>query len=225
MSRVGRFLVFVSISALAWCVFVPLYAKLFSWTEYMSGINWIYLPHGLRMMLVLLFGVAGAIGFSIGAQVLRWLNLDGLAFDPVLHLPLAFVPGIAAYVAAWLTVKNWPGRKLMLGIGEGVPAIDGRRLILLALASAVLNSGGHVMVRLIFQGEAQHLDLQFLTMFIGDVLGAILLLYTLKTIILFIERRNPGGDEHVDEKTTQGTRRSLFTVSVDAERTQRPPVG
>lgn len=59
------FLLFTAISALVWCLFVPLYAWVFSWTEYISGINWIYLPHGLRMMLVLMFGVSGALGFRL----------------------------------------------------------------------------------------------------------------------------------------------------------------
>lgn len=65
MFRASRFLLYVTISAVVWCAFVPLYAELFSWTEHISGVNWIYLPHGLRMILVLLFGVAGAVGFSI----------------------------------------------------------------------------------------------------------------------------------------------------------------
>jgi len=189
MTRAGLFLLFVAISALAWCAFVPLYAATFSWTEYVSGINWIYLPHGLRMMLVLLFGLAGAVGFSIGSQILRWFELDGLAQDPLLHIPTAFVPGIAAYCAAWLTLRAWPGRGLLPRIGEGIPEIDGRRLILLAFVSAILNSAGHVSVRVIYGHEQQPVNDDFLMMFIGDFFGALLLLYGLKQIVVFFESR------------------------------------
>ncbi len=188
MSRGGLFLLFVAISAIAWCAFVPLYALVFSWTEYVSGINWIYLPHGLRMMLVLLFGVAGALGFSIGAQILRWFDLDGLTQDPLIHLPIAFVPGLAAYCAAWLTIRAWPGRGLLPRIGEGIPDIDGRRLILLAFVSAILNSAGHVSVRVIYGHEKQIND-DFLMMFVGDFFGALLLLYGLKQLVVFFESR------------------------------------
>ena len=189
MTRAGLFLLFVAISALAWCAFVPLYAATFSWAEYVSGINWIYLPHGLRMMLVLLFGLAGAVGFSIGSRILRWFELDGLAQDPLLHIPTAFVPGIAAYCAAWLTLRAWPGRGLLPRIGEGIPEIDGRRLILLAFVSAILNSAGHVSVRVIYGHEQQPVNDDFLMMFIGDFFGALLLLYGLKQIVVFFESR------------------------------------
>jgi len=189
MIRGGLFLLFVAISAIAWCVFVPFYALAFSWTEYVSGINWIYLPHGLRMMLVLLFGVSGALGFSIGAQILRGLELDGLTPDPLLHLPIAFVPGVAAYFAAWLTIRAWPGRRLLPRLGEGIPEIDGRRLILLAFVSAILNSAGHVSVRLIYDHEQQPVNDYFLMMFVGDFFGALLLLYGLKRVVVFFESR------------------------------------
>lgn len=194
MSRGGLFLLFVAISAIAWCAFVPLYALVFSWTEYVSGINWIYLPHGLRMMLVLLFGVAGALGFSIGAQILRWFDLDGLTQDPLIHLPIAFVPGLAAYCAAWLTIRAWPGRGLLPRIGEGIPDIDGRRLILLAFVSAILNSAGHASVRVIYGHEQQPINDDFLMMFVGDFFGALLLLYGLKQLVVFFEshRRRTG---------------------------------
>ncbi|NDA44208.1 MAG: hypothetical protein EBX78_11420, partial [Gammaproteobacteria bacterium] len=65
-----RFLIFVLGSALLWYTFVPIYGWIFAWAEFGPGINWVYLPHGIRMALVLLFGVAGALGFSLGAQLL-----------------------------------------------------------------------------------------------------------------------------------------------------------
>ena len=147
-------------------------------------------PHDV----VLLFGVAGALGFSIGAQILRWFDLDGLTQDPLIHLPIAFVPGLAAYCAAWLTIRAWPGRGLLPRIGEGIPDIDGRRLILLAFVSAILNSAGHASVRVIYGHEQQPINDDFLMMFLGDFFGALLLLYGLKQLVVFFEshRRRTG---------------------------------
>ncbi len=189
MNRAKLFLLFVAISALAWCVVVPLFVLLFSWTEYISGINWLYLPHGLRMILVLLFGIAGAFGFTIGAQVLRWADLDGITPNPLIDLPMMFVPAIAAYGAAVLTIRAWPGRTLLSQVGQGIPAIDGRRLILLAFVSAILNSAGHTAVHAIYGKEQQPIDDYFVIMFIGDFFGALLLLYALKRLVVFIENR------------------------------------
>lgn len=189
MGRTSLFFLFVAISAVAWCIFVPLFVLVFSWTEYVSGINWLYLPHGLRMMLVLLFGVAGALGFAIGAQVLRWTELDGITANPLVDFPLAFVPAIAAYAAALLTIRAWPGKGLLPRIGQGIPAIDGRRLILLAFVSAILNSAGHTAVRMIFDNGQKSIDDDFLIMLVGDFFGALVLLYALKRVVVFFESR------------------------------------
>jgi hypothetical protein len=192
MGRTGLFFLFVAISAAAWCLFVPLFVLLFSWTEYVSGMNWLYLPHGLRMMLVLLFGVPGALGFSLGAQALRWAELDGITANPLLNSPLAIVPAIAAYGAALLTLRAWPGKGLLPRIGKGIPAIDGRRLILLAFVSAILNSAGHAAVRMTFGNEKIPIEDDFLIMLVGDFFGALVLLYTLKRVVVFFENRKSG---------------------------------
>ncbi|MBM4217653.1 MAG: hypothetical protein FJ178_07405 [Gammaproteobacteria bacterium] len=192
MDRTGFFLLFVALSTIAWCVVVPVFALLFSWTEYVSGINWLYLPHGLRMMLVLLFGVAGALGISIGSHVLRWAELDGLTSNPSVDFPMALVSGLAAYCAVLLTLREWPGKGLLPRIGQGIPAIDGRRLVLLAFVSAILNSGGHIAVRTVFGREQQPINDDFLIMLVGDFFGALVLLYTLKRIVLFFEKSESG---------------------------------
>ena len=57
----SRFALFTVIGAVLWLGFLPFYDWLFSWTEHVPGINWVYLPHGVRMMLVLLLGAAGAL--------------------------------------------------------------------------------------------------------------------------------------------------------------------
>jgi hypothetical protein len=89
-----------------------------------------------------------------------------------------------------VTLRAWPGRGVLPRIGEGIPAIDGRQLLLLAFASAVLNSAGHIFIRAVFGDEKWRLDDDFITMLIGDFFGALLLLYGLKKIIVFFENRD-----------------------------------
>ena len=58
-----KFLVLFTIAAtLVWCGFVWTYHQLFAWAEWVPGINIVYFPHGLRMILVILFAEAGAFG-------------------------------------------------------------------------------------------------------------------------------------------------------------------
>jgi len=185
-----RFLIFVLGSALLWYTFVPIYGWIFAWAEFGPGINWVYLPHGIRMALVLLFGVAGALGFSLGAQLLSFTLLpSGLVNEPpMLHVALAAVPGLAAWIAARLTLKDWPGRYLWQSAPADVAAVDGSRLLLLAFASAVLNSAGHGMAWLAFGNNLAHLGDRFFAMFVGDLLGALSLLYSFKVLLNVLDR-------------------------------------
>ena len=78
----SRFALFTVIGAVLWLGFLPFYDWLFSWTEHVPGINWVYLPHGVRMMSVLLLGAAGALGFTLGAVIYTQLIGYGPTFDP-----------------------------------------------------------------------------------------------------------------------------------------------
>jgi hypothetical protein len=91
-----------------------------------------------------------------------------------------------------LTLRAWPGKGLLPRIGKGIPAIDGRRLILLAFVSAILNSAGHAAVRMTFGNEKIPIEDDFLIMLVGDFFGALVLLYTLKRVVVFFENRKSG---------------------------------
>lgn len=64
------------------------------------------------MILVLLFGPAGALGFTIGAAAHSRHPGYGAHIDPWLDLVLAVIPGLAAWLAVMLTFRQWPGRSL-----------------------------------------------------------------------------------------------------------------
>lgn len=65
--------------------------------------------------------------------------------------------------------------------------MDGRRLLLLAFASAILNSTSHITARYAFGNEAHDWVDLLTAMFIGDLFGALFLLYTLKGCILLFD--------------------------------------
>jgi hypothetical protein len=183
----SRFALFTVIGAVLWLGFLPFYDWLFSWTEHVPGINWVYLPHGVRMMLVLLLGAAGALGFTLGAVIYTQLTGYGPTFDPSLDLALAVIPGLAAWLAVMLTFRQWPGRSLQPLASSSTHSMDGRRLLLLAFASAILNSTSHITTRYAFGNESHDWVDLWTAMFVGDLFGALFLLYTLKGCILLFD--------------------------------------
>lgn len=221
MSAPQRFVFFVLLSTALWCAFVPLYGWLFAWAEFVSGINWIYLPHGVRMILVLLFGVAGAAGFTLGAAVLGWTGMSdgGETLTLQLDLALAVVPGLAAWAATRLILRDWPGRHLSTRAASCAAILDGRRLLLLAFASAVLNAAGHGIAGITLGAGVDDFGDRFLAMFVGDLLGALVLLYTFKAGLTVIDRNIQ--PNHVTKETQKGSGRPVSAVPVDAERSAR----
>ncbi len=192
----SRFALFTAIGAVVWISFLPLYDLLFSWTEFVPGINWIYLPHGLRMMLVLLLGPAGALGFSIGAALYTSFTTHGPQLNSELDLILALIPGLAAWFAVMLTFRQWPGQSLRPLVHAGTQALDGRRLLLLAFVSAILNSTSHITTRYALGHEVREWGDLLMAMLIGDFFGALLLLYTLKGCIVLLDNINATSMHH-----------------------------
>lgn len=194
--RYRRFALFTVIGVALWLGFLPLYDWLFARTEHVPGINWIYLPHGLRMILVLLFGPAGALGFTIGAATYTRYSAHGPHLDPWLDLVLAVIPGLAAWLAVMLTFRQWPGRSLQPWVFNGRPALNARALLSLAAVSAALNSTSHIMARYALGNEVQDWAELLIAMFIGDLFGALLLLYILKGCIWLLRNLTSNAIHH-----------------------------
>jgi hypothetical protein len=179
------FVLFTLAAAVVWWGFAWTYHQVFAWSEWVPGINLVYFPHGLRMILVILFAEAGAMGIVLGSVI---GGMDLMRTNPALGLAHSLVAGFAVWLAARFVIKPSPKSSLLPQTAGGIAAIDGRSLVLLAFASLVLNSLGHVLGWLLFDAEAKQLEVRFATMFTGDLLGAVILLYALRALILFIER-------------------------------------
>ena len=67
-------------------LFVELYRIndwLFGNLEFTEGVNWIFLPAGFRVLLVLVMGLPGAVGIFLGNL---WLDRQDLYVEPLLAI-------------------------------------------------------------------------------------------------------------------------------------------
>ena len=181
----GYFIAFALISALVWCGFVWLYQQTFDWSQWVPGVNIIYFPHGLRMILVILFNSAGALGVVLGTAI---MGADLIRANPALGLTQSAVAGVAVWLAARLVLKATSEPSLLPQTAGGIAALNGRSLVTLAFASAVFNASGHCVAWYLFDAEAKQFETRFAIMFTGDLLGAVFLLYALRWLVLFLER-------------------------------------
>lgn len=181
--RPQLFLVGVLISAL-------LYSALFFFNDWITeavkydlGVSWIYLPAGLRLFLILIFGLAGAIGIATASFAISYFGV----FPPDLLtcIGIGLISGFAPLFAKWVVVSN-------TYISNDLSNLSMQKILLCIVVYALMSSGFHQYwfeLRDLDSGSLNH----FLVMFIGDVAGSILLIALIKYGIDLIRRGVPRG--------------------------------
>lgn len=150
---------------------------LFRRLEFAPGINWIYLPAGMRLLCTLLFAEAGAVGLLL----VSW----GVSF--VIFFPddpeRAFVGGIIAAVAPYAVYR---GASRFYGFEASLRNLTPARLLVLALAYSIASPLLH---HLWFAWRGQGDLVQgFVAMFIGDLSGTLIVLYGIKGVLALVPR-------------------------------------
>lgn len=153
--------------------------QLFRRLEFAPGINWVYLPAGVRLLCTLLFAEAGAIGLLIVSWLVSFLIL--FPDDP----ERAFVGGIVAALAPWLVYR---GASRAWGLQASLRNLTPARLLLLALVYSIASPLLH---HLWFAWKGQDNLLHgFIVMFAGDLAGTLVVLYGIKSLLALLPQRS-----------------------------------
>lgn len=159
------------ISVLAYASLFYLNAWLTSHLTYGLGVNWIYLPAGLRLFLTLIFGLPGALGIALASFLISYLG--EFPHEIITCLGVGLVSGFAPYLARIFVMIN-------VNISTDLSNLSLPKLIICILIYAALSAGLHqwwFAVRGLDEtGSVNH----FLVMLIGDVLGTALLISLIK---------------------------------------------
>ena len=177
-SSTSLFLVGAAISAL-------LYSALFFFNDWITealkydlGVSWIYLPAGLRLLLILIFGLAGAIGIAIASFTISYFGV--FPPDLVTCIGIGLISGFAPLLAKWLVVSSIP-------INNDLSNLSLQKIIICVVAYAFISAGLHQYWFELRDLESSSLD-HFLVMFIGDIAGSILLIALIKYSIDLLKR-------------------------------------
>lgn len=159
------------ISAVLFVCFFRLNDWLFDWLQYTKGVNWVFLPAGFRVILVLALGIPGALGIALGTL---WLDTRA-AVPPAADVLV--ITCLASGFAPWL-VKLWMERRGTLGLH--LERLSSSSLLHFVLIYAIVNALLHQSIRWFFEPHTMRLWANLWPMFVGDILGALLVLYALK---------------------------------------------
>jgi hypothetical protein len=162
------------ISAVLFVGFYQLNDLIFSIFEYSEGISWVFLPAGFRVVLVLVMGLPGALGLMLGS----WF-IDRDLFTQNMAL-LALLNGAVGGLTPWLVMKylvrlQWLDPKLQ--------SLNALQLLKITLIFAAASALAHHLVWQLLDRPHLNIWVDIWPMFMGDALGALLMLYGFKFVL------------------------------------------
>ena len=164
-------LVGVGVSALTYAVLFYFNSWLTSELVFGSGVNWIYLPAGLRLFLTLIFGLPGAIGIAFASFVISYFG--ALSDNLSICIGTGLISGFAPYIARVFVFSN-------IQLESDLSNLSLQKLLICILVYACLSAGLHQFWYAAEGLENSGTFKHFLVMFIGDVLGSLLLISLIK---------------------------------------------
>jgi uncharacterized membrane protein YeaQ/YmgE (transglycosylase-associated protein family) len=150
--------------------------ELFTHSEFVRGVNWIYLPAGIRLLSTLLLG-------AIGLLLASWLVNFFYFFpnDPVRSIVGGIIATVAPYAAYRLAQE-------IFGLRASLLNLTSRRLLLLVLAYSIASPLLH-HIWFFLRGDTQNIAERFLAMFVGDLAGTLIVIYTMKALLSLLPVR------------------------------------
>jgi hypothetical protein len=163
-------------TVIAFSVSLWINQEVFTHTSFVRGINWIFLPSGVRLLSTLLVGFDGAIGLLLAGLItdlLYWFP-----HDPVRAIAGAFLGSLAPYLVYRFALEYYDLRASLTNLTP-------TRLLVLAVAYSLANPLLHHFW-FALTGTTKSSFESFFSMFVGDLTGALIMLYTIKGILAFL---------------------------------------
>jgi hypothetical protein len=175
----SQFLFEVAISAALYMAFFYFNQSITAPLEEARGVNWIFLPAGLRIFLTLILDYSGAIGLAIASLLINYIGFYELDFTSTLGI--AVICGVAPLLGRHFVINN-------LKVQSDLSNISLKQLLVIIVAYSFLSSGLHQLwfaARGLDSGSWNH----FVAMFCGDIAGSILFVAVIKYGIDLVKGR------------------------------------
>ncbi|WP_087049625.1 hypothetical protein [Caballeronia ptereochthonis] len=159
--------------------------EVFVHSEFVRGVNWVYLPAGIRLLSTLLLGADGALGLLLASWIVDFFYF--FPSDPV----RSFVGGIIATAAPYAVYRL---AREIYGLNASLSNLTAGRLMMLTVAYAIAGPLLH-HIWFYLQGDTENIASRFVAMFVGDLAGTVIVIYTLKVALHFLPvPRRPEAD-------------------------------
>jgi hypothetical protein len=153
--------------------------QIFTHSQFVRGVNWIYLPAGIRLLSTLLLGADGALGLLIASWIVNFAYF--FPTDIVRSLAGGIIATAAPYGVYRLARELWD-------LQASLANLTAKRLLILVLAYSIASPLLH-HIWFVLRGDTQNIVERFLAMVIGDLTGTLIVIYTLKGVLSLLPRR------------------------------------
>jgi hypothetical protein len=153
---------------------------LFSHLEQSNGINWVFIPAGIRLLSTLLFGLAGFEGLLLAGLYLNFYHFD---FQNDFRAWSGAVAGALAPYLSSLFAKHW------FDIRARLHGLTAQRLLFTGVLCGVMSPLFHHALMWVLTGLVDWPALA--AMIVGDTLGILIVLSIAKGVIGFADRCDP----------------------------------
>ena len=150
--------------------------------EHSAGINWVFIPAGVRLLATLLFGFAGFVGLLLASL---YLNFHHFAFDSEVRALSGAVAAAGGPYLAYLFAKHW------FDLGPRLGGLTARRLLVTGVLCGLASPAFHHAFMWVQTGLVDWLGL--VVMMVGDIVGILIVLFIAKGVITLAARRGLTG--------------------------------
>jgi len=161
-------------SAVLFAGFFVFNGWLFGDLLYREGVNWVFLPAGFRIVLILILGLPGALGIMLGTWFLDWELMATSSMG------LALANGVVSgFTPLWVLKALERGRRTRRLLQN----MTAQQLLNITLIFAAASSVAHHLVWVLLGRENVNIWVDVWPMFVGDAIGALLMLYSFKFLL------------------------------------------
>jgi hypothetical protein len=160
----------------------------FSRLEFASGMNWVFLPAGVRLLATLVCGTAGALGLLISGFLLNFFHFH--FNDPLRSIAGAFCGSAGPYLVYLFAARAY-------GLASSLANLTPKRLLLLILLCSTASPAFHNLW-FALHGGSENILRSYIVMFTGDLTGTLIVIYTIKGLLALMPKprrqRNDASD-------------------------------
>jgi hypothetical protein len=151
--------------------------------EQSNGVNWVFLPAGIRLLATLLFGFAGFVGLLLASL---YLNFHHFAFQDEVRAVSGAVAAAGGPYLAYLFAKHW------FDLGPRLGNLTAQRLLFTGVLCGLMSPVFHHAFIWVHTGLVDWTAL--VAMITGDIVGVLIVLYVAKGLITLTDPRDMDAD-------------------------------